>query len=133
MAAKKKAKTQAKGNHRTRRLGPFDYIVSVISGRVVIEGLNDGNIYGKPDQPVTFSCGPRVRSFTFEATDFKPNDSKRKSGKKWPFKEREPTWPQPGFSGALRSPGLLKKRATYKYSISVRGAIAADPVIIVDR
>ena len=138
MATKKKtgSKTNAKTKKtaRTRTDEPYDYVVKVVEGRVVIEGVNDGSIYGKHKQPVTFSADTGVPPFTFSATDFVPNDSKKqkKLEKRWPFKGDEPAWPQPTFTGKLKSPGLVK-RAFYKYTISIDGVIPADPIIIIER
>jgi hypothetical protein len=138
MATKKKAgskaKAKARKTARTRMDQPYDYVVKVVEGRVVIEGVNDGNIYGRHKQSVTFSADTDVPPFTFSATDFVRNDSKKrkKLGKRWPFKGAEPAWPQPTFSGRLKSPGLFK-RAFYKYTIAIDGAIAADPIIIIER
>jgi len=138
MATKKKAGSKAKAKTkktaRTRTDEPYDYVVKVVEGRVVIEGVNDGNIYGKHKQPVTFSADTGVPPFTFSATDFVPNDNKKqkKLEKRWPFKGDEPAWPQPTFTGKLKSPGLVK-RAFYKYTISIDGAIPADPIIIIER
>lgn len=136
MATKKKAgsKSKARKTARSRTQDPFVYTVEVIDGRVVIEGVNDGNIYGKHQQSVTFNAGTGVPPFTFSVTDFVRNDSKKrkKLDKRWPFKGDEPKWPQPAFTGKLKSPGLFK-RAFYKYTISIDGAIPADPIIIIER
>lgn len=138
MATKKKvgskAKAEARKTARTRNDEPYDYVVKVVAGRVVIEGVNDGNIYGKPKQSVTFNAGTRVPPFTFSATDFVRNDSKKrkKLEKRWPFRGDVPDWPQPTFTGRLKSPGLFKK-AIYKYTISIEGKIPADPIIIIER
>ena len=136
MATKKKVgpKSKARKTARSRTQDPFVYTVELIDGRVVIDGANDGNIYGKHKQSVTFNSGPGVPPFSFSATDFVRNDSKKrkKLDKRWPFKGDEPQWPQSNFSGKLRSPGLLKK-AFYKYTISIAGAVPADPIIIIER
>lgn len=136
MATRKKAtskSSKARKTARARTQEPFVYTVHIIAGRVVIDGLNDGNIYGKHKQPVTFNAGTGVSPFTFSATDFVPNDSKKKKlEKRWPFKGDEPDWPQRGFTAKLKSPGLFKK-TIYKYSISIDGAIPADPIIIIER
>ena len=52
--------------------------------------------------------------------------------KEWPFKGDEPAWPQSEFEGKLWSPGLFKK-AIYKYTVSIDGKVAADPIIIIER
>lgn len=138
MATKKKAgskaKAKAKKTARTRMYEPYDYVVKVVEGRVVIEGVNDGNIYGKRKQPVTFSADTGAPPFTFSATDFVRNDSKKRKTleKRWPFKDDEPDWPRREFTGKLKSPGQVK-RAFYKYTISIDGAIPADPIIIIER
>ena len=133
MAAKKKATTKATRPNRTRLLVPIEYTVSVSNGQVVIDGSNGGNIYGEPDQEVTFTCGPGVTSFTFDAIELKKHGSSPAPARKWPFKGSEPTWPQSEFSGALKSPGSLKKYLFFKYSVSVTGANPLDPVIIVEK
>ena len=138
MATKKKAgskvKATTKNTARARTNEPYDYVVQVVEGRVVIEGVNDGNIYGKHKQPVTFNADTGVPPFTFSATDFVKNDSKKRKtlAKRWPFKGDEPKWPQPAFTGRLKSPGLFK-RSFYKYTIAIDGAIPADPIIIIER
>lgn len=136
MVTKKKVgpKSKARKTARSRTQDPFVYTVELIDGRVVVDGLNDGNIYGKHKQSVTFNSGARVPPFTFSATDFVRNDSKKqkKLDKRWPFKGDEPQWPQATFTGKLKSPGLLKK-AFYKYTISIDGAVPADPIIIIER
>jgi hypothetical protein len=130
--AKPKKKARARGIARTHKFAPFEYLVDVIGGRVVIKGANDGSIYGKAGQLVSFSCAPRIQGFTFEAWGLQRNDSKRQPVPKWPFTGPQPNWPQFAFSGRLRSPGLFKK-SYYKYSIAVTGAISADPIIIIER
>lgn len=132
MSSRAKAKSQTRKTARRRRLAPFDYTVKVIAGRVVIEGMNDGSIYGKPKQSVTFTSARGVPAFTFSATDFNRNDSKKKSRKQWPFRDDEPSWPRTSFSGELKSPGLFKK-AIFKYSISIGNKTPADPIIIIER
>jgi len=136
MATKKKAgsKSRAGKTARSRSQDPYVYTVQVIDGRVVIEGVNDGNIYGKHKQSVTFNAGSGVPPFAFSATDFVRNDSKKRKTleRRWPFKGDEPKWPQPTFTGKLRSPGL-SRRAFYKYTISIDGAVPADPIIIIER
>jgi hypothetical protein len=138
MATKKKAgsKSKARKTARSRTQDPFVYTVNLIDGgrRVVVDGLNDGNIYGSHKQSVTFIAGRGVPPFTFFATKFVPNDSKKRKNlqKQWPFKGNEPSWPQPTFTGKLKSPGLFK-RAFYKYTISIDGAMPADPIIIIER
>lgn len=133
MATKKKAKANARKTARARKQGAYEYTVRISAGRVVIEGANDGNIYGKHKQPVSFTAATGVPRFTFAATDFVPNDSKKKKlAKRWPFKGAEPEWPQHGFTAKLRSPGLFKK-AIYKYTIAIKGATPADPIIIIER
>ncbi len=130
--SKSKAKTEKTA--RTRTDGPYDYVVKVVAGRVVIEGVNDGNIYGKHKQSVTFSADTEAPPFTFSATDFVRNNSKKRKTleKRWPFKGDEPKWPQPTFTAKLRSPGKDTK-AIYKYTISIDGTRGADPVIIIER
>jgi hypothetical protein len=136
MATKKKAgsKSKARKTARSRTQDPYVYTVKVIDGRVVIEGMNDGNIYGKHKQSVTFNADTGVPPFTFSATDFVRNDSKKRKTleKRWPFKDDEPDWPRREFTGKLKSPGQVK-RAFYKYTISIDGAIPADPIIIIER
>jgi hypothetical protein len=136
MATKKRAgsKSKARKTARSRTQDPYVYTVKVIDGRVVIEGMNDGNIYGKHKQSVTFNADTGVPPFTFSATDFVRNDSKKrkKLERRWPFKGDAPKWPQPTFTGKLRSPGL-SRRAFYKYTISIDGAVPADPIIIIER
>jgi len=140
MATKKKAgskarsKAESEKSVRTRKDEPYDYVVKVVDGRVVIEGVNDGNIYGKHKQSVTFSADTDMPPFTFSATDFVRNDSKKRKSleQRWPFKGDEPHWPQPEFTAKLKSPGK-STRAFYKYTISIDGAILADPIIIIER
>lgn len=132
MATRTKARTRKTKAARRRRLAPFDYTVRVIAGRVVIEGMNDGSIYGKPRQSVTFTSARGVPAFTFRATDFNRNDSRKTARKQWPFKNDEPSWPRTSFTGELKSPGLFKK-AIFKYSISVGHKTPADPIIIIER
>lgn len=138
MATKKKAgsKVRSRKFARSRKQGLFVYTVNLVDGdrRIVVDGLNDGNIYGRHKQSVTFIAGNRVPPFTFSATKFVPNDSKKRKNleKEWPFKGDEPAWPQSEFKGKLRSPGLFKK-AIYKYTISIEGKTAADPIIIIER
>jgi hypothetical protein len=136
MATKKKAGSKSKTirTARSRKIGFYDYVVNLVEGRVVIEGANDGNIYGKPKQSVTFTAGSKVPPFTFRATDFVPNDSKKRKNldKRWPFKGDEPDWPQSEFTGELKSPGLFKK-AIFKYTIAIDGKVPADPIIIIER
>jgi hypothetical protein len=138
MATKRKAgsrsKAKTKKTARTRTDEPYDYVVKVVQGRVVIDGLNDGNIYGKPKQSVTFTAGSRVPPFTFSATDFVPNDSKKrkKLDKRWPFEGDEPSWPQRKFTAELMSLGLFRK-AIYKYTIAIGRKRPADPIIIIER
>jgi len=137
MATKKKVGSKSKAGNvaRSPTQEPFVYTVKRTNGRVIIEGVNDGNIYGKHKQSVTFTAGTDVPPFTFFATDFVRNDSKKRKTlkKRWPFKGDEPKeWPQRSFTGKLRSPGLLK-RAFYKYTISIDGAVPADPIIIIER
>jgi len=133
--SKAKAKAKARKTAHTRKDDePYDYVVKVVQGRVVIDGVNDGNIYGEHKQLVTFTADTGVPPFTFCATDFVRNDSKKrkKLDKRWPFKGAEPAWPQPTFSGRLKSPGLFKK-TIYKYTISIDDTCAADPIIIIER
>ena len=136
MATKRKAGSKAKARKtaRSRSNDPFFYTVNVSDGRVVIDGVYDGNIYGRHKQLVTFTAGDGVPPFTLSATKFVRNDSKKrkKLEKQWPFKGAEPAWPQGEFEGKLRSPGLFKK-AIYKYTIAIDGKVAADPIIIIDR
>jgi hypothetical protein len=136
MATKKKAgsKSKARKVARARMQEPFVYTVKRTNGRVIIEGVNDGNIYGKHKQSVTFQADTDVPSFTFSATAFVRNDSKKRKTleKQWPFKGDEPDWPQREFTGKLKSPGLAR-RVFYKYTISIDGAIPADPIIIIER
>ena len=138
MATKQKAgsklKAKTRKTARARKDEPYEYVVKVVEGRVVIEGVNDGNIYAKHKQPVTFNADTGVPPFTFSATDFVKNDSKKRKtlAKRWPFKGDEPKWPQPTFTGMLKSPGS-SKRVFYKYTIAIDGAIAADPILIIER
>jgi len=136
MATKKKAgsKPKARKVARSHTQEPFVYTVKRTNGRVIIEGVNDGNIYGEHKQSVTFSADPDGPPFTFYATDFVKNDSKKRKTleKRWPFKDDEPDWPRRDFTGKLKSPGQVK-RAFYKYTISIDGAIPADPIIIIER
>jgi hypothetical protein len=140
MATKKKDGSKAKARSRkvapSRKQGPYVYTVNLVDGgdRIVIDGLNDGNIYGKHKQVVTFVAGNGVPPFTLTATKFVRNDSKKRKNlkKEWPFKGDEPAWPQSEFEGKLWSPGLFKK-AIYKYTVSIDGKVAADPIIIIER
>jgi hypothetical protein len=140
MATKKKVGSKAKARSRkvapSRKQGPYAYTVNLVDGdrRIVIDGLNDGNIYGRRKQLVTFNAGEGVPPFTLTATRLVRNDSKKRKNlkKEWPFKGDEPAWPRREFAGKLRSPGLFKK-AIYKYTISIEGKVAADPIIIIDR
>lgn len=131
MAAKKRARPRVRKSTRRRRLGPYDYLVKVVAGYVMIEGSNGGNVYGKPGQQVTFTAAPGVGEFTFKAVKLQHNDSMRTQSNVWPFRGKEPTWPRPNFSGELRTPVLLK--SFYKYKVSVTGKTPADPLIIVER
>ncbi len=136
MATKKKAgsKVKARKTARTPKIEPYEYVVKVVEGRVVVDGVNDGNIYGKPKQSVTFTAGRRTPPFTFSATDFVPNDSKKrkKLDKRWPFEGDEPSWPQRKFTAELMSLGLFRK-AIYKYTIAIGRKRPADPIIIIER
>jgi hypothetical protein len=136
MATKKKAGSMSKTRKtgRTRKIEPYEYVVKVVQGRVVVDGVNDGNIYGKPKQSVTFTAGSRVPPFTISATDFVPNDSKKrkKLDKRWPFEGDEPSWPQRKFTAELKSLGLFRK-AIYKYTIAIGRKRPADPIIIIER
>jgi hypothetical protein len=140
MATKKKAGSKSKARSRKvgrpLKQGPFVYTVNLVDGddRIVIDGLNDGNIYGKHKQAVTFIAGNDVPPFTLTATKFVRNDSKKRKNlkKEWPFKGAEPAWPRREFEGKLWSPGLFKK-SIYKYTISIDGKVAADPIIIIER
>ena len=140
MATKKKAGSKSKARSpkvaRPLKQGPFVYTVNLVDGggRIAIDGLNDGNIYGKHKQVITFLAGNGVPPFTLTATKFVRNDSKKRKTleKRWPFKGDEPAWPQPTFTGQLKSPGQVK-RAFYKYTISIEGKIPADPIIIIER
>ena len=141
MAAKKKAKPKAKAKAKTSKakkikqtaLGAFDYTIDVTGSRVVIIGVNDGNIYGDKDQVVTFTAAAGVAGFTIEVQELKKNGNQGRASPKWPFKERQPSdWPRTDFSGTLKSPGFFE-RAFYKYTVSVAGAVPADPIIIIER
>ena len=140
MATKKKAGSKAKARSRKiarpLKQGPFVYTVNLVDGggRIVIDGLNDGNIYGKHKQVVTFIAGNGVPPFRLTATRFVRNDSKKRKTleKRWPFKDDEPDWPRREFTGKLKSPGRVK-RAFYKYTIAIDGKIPADPIIIIER
>ena len=131
MATKKKAGSKARAKAKAR---PYDYVVKVVHGRVVIDGVNDGNIYGEHKQSVTFNAEPDGPPFTFSATKFVKNDSKKRKTleTRWPFKDNEPVWPRREFTGKLKSPGRVE-RAFFKYTISIEGAIPADPIIIIER
>jgi hypothetical protein len=78
MATKKKAGPKSKAGKvaRSHAQEPFVYTVKRTNGRVIIEGVNDGNIYGEKKQSVTFTADPDAPPFTFSATDFVRNDSK---------------------------------------------------------
>jgi hypothetical protein len=141
MAAKRKAKSKATTKTKASKakkikqtaLGPFDYTIDVTGSRVVIIGVNDGNIYGDKDQVVTFKAAAGAAGFTIEVQELKKNGNQGRASPKWPFKERQPSdWPRTDFSGTLKSPGFFE-RAFYKYTVSVAGAVPADPIIIIER
>jgi hypothetical protein len=112
-------------------LAPYDFVIGLVGDQVVINGTNGGNIRGKGGRKVKFSCGPGVTAFGITCTEFADNDGGTPE-EAWPFKEPRPSGAVPVFEGTLNKPEKGAALLIFKYTISVDGQKAADPVIIVD-
>ena len=130
MAAKKKARRK---NSRVRALGPFDFLIRVESGRVVIDGKNGGNIRARGQPWVEFRRDPAtVPGYKILCTVFSFNDQPN-SEPAWAFTGVPPTdWLTVDFRRKLLKPEKGASQLVFKYTIEVAGAVPADPVIIIE-
>ena len=111
--------------------GSYHFVIGLVGEQVVIDGTNGGNIRGKGGRKVTFSCGSGVTAFSITCTEFADNDGGTPE-EAWPFKESRPSTPVTEFEGTLNKPEKGAALLIFKYTITVAGKVAADPVIIVD-
>ena len=112
----------------------YDFEVYVDREKHVrIHGTNQGNIRGSRGDAIRFTYVGRQLDpgFTIIATEFKKNKEKPASQKKQPFDHGLPDAPTRVFHSALKANPDPKPRI-FKYTIEIAGAIAADPVIIID-
>ena len=134
MAMKKKARAKAAKSHR-RRLGPFDYLIKIVGGRVVIDGENGGNVRARGQPFVKFvRDATTVPRFKITCTEFRYNNESD-AEPAWAFSGTAPTGWLTEFRRQLRRPEKGASQLVFKYTIEadVAGSIAADPIIIIDR
>jgi len=134
MAMKKKARAKATRPHRLA-LGPFDYLIKVVGGRVVIEGENGGNVRARGQPFVEFvRDATTVPRFKITCTEFQYNNESN-AEPAWAFSGTAPTGWLTEFRRQLRRPEKGASQLVFKYTIEadVTGSIAADPIIIIDR
>jgi hypothetical protein len=140
MAMRKKTVRRPAASRRPKRTEPHpDYVftIRVVSGRVVIDGTNDGNIRADPEELIRFTFEGRGPGFTISATDFRKNKDRRRRRPArqapWPFKQSPDEWPVKSFEVPLIKPGFGLSPKIFKYTVEVGRAKPADPIIIIDR
>ena len=134
-AASRSAKAKAKPTEALPDPHPgYDFEVYVdVDNHVRINGTNEGNIRGERGDAIRFTyVGHQLDpGFTISATEFKKNKEKPANQKKQPFDHALPDTPTRVFHSALKTNPDGKPRI-FKYTIEIAGALAADPIIIID-
>jgi hypothetical protein len=117
-------------------LNEFDYTIRIESGRVIVQGKNDGNIHGRGRKKVGFTADgsiPANAGFTISATTWDDNDSPSAPEPANPFEDPLPAVPVRTFASKLIKPERGANQLIFKYTVHVDGNTPADPVIIIEK
>jgi len=130
---KARKRTGSKKKAGKKALGPFDFMIAVDSGRVVIDGKNGGNIRARGQPWIEFRPDPdTVSQYKLLCNVFASNDQ-ADGEPAWAFTGDPPAGYLTGkFRRKLVKPEKGASQLIFKYTIEVPGAVPADPAIIID-
>jgi hypothetical protein len=130
---KSRKRTRSKKKAGKKALGPFDFMIAVDNGRVVIDGKNGGNIRARGQPWVEFRRdSATVPRYKILCNVFSFNDQ-AKGEPAWAFTGDPPVdWLTAKFRRKLVKPQKGASQLIFKYTIEVPGAVPADPAIIIE-